>query len=284
MFSFVFQPKVYVVRWQVLLIIAMAVPYVLTFFQSLQLSIFFIKRSPPFFLTLWVHFVEACHTIGLGLLVFRVLPSIDNVTGLFILNGVCIVPAILNVFQTHRGLNRTLKTLTMVTDVCSIFMQLSVCFVPAILSNTNTDMNGLPWILPMSLFLVSLGYWESFIEAVSSKTRFFVWFQHGIRALRKTRPKVYVTTSLLKLFVLILTAVYSLPDSIDRQTYWKIFDRVPIGFSETGTSRILGAGRFESNLDLFHATREVFIPVIVQILSSCLCYYTGRVACKVFEN
>ncbi|CAF4370980.1 unnamed protein product, partial [Adineta steineri] len=43
------QPKEYIVRWQVLLLIAMCVPYVLTFLKSVQLSIFFIKRSPPFF-------------------------------------------------------------------------------------------------------------------------------------------------------------------------------------------------------------------------------------------
>ena len=32
----------------------MLVPYVLTFLQSLILSVFFVKHSPPFLLALWV--------------------------------------------------------------------------------------------------------------------------------------------------------------------------------------------------------------------------------------
>lgn len=44
----------YIIRWQAFLLIAMLVPYVFTFVQSLFLSIFFIKHSPPFLLALWV--------------------------------------------------------------------------------------------------------------------------------------------------------------------------------------------------------------------------------------
>ncbi|CAF2521477.1 unnamed protein product [Rotaria sp. Silwood2] len=81
------QPNPYIIRWQIFLVIAMGVRYLLTFIHSLQLLIYCIKRSPPFSLAIWVHFVEAYHTAGLSLLAFRILPSIDNVSGLIILNG-----------------------------------------------------------------------------------------------------------------------------------------------------------------------------------------------------
>ena len=259
----------------------MGVPYVLTFVHSLQLSVFCIKRSPPFLLAIWVHVIESCHTVGLSLLVFRILPSIDNVTGLFLLNGVCIVPAVMNLFSSHRGLNRTMKTITFVSDIASVLMQLCVCFIPWILPSKGSSSSGLTWLLPLALLLISMGYWESFMETRLSKKRAFLWFQHAIRSLKKSRPKIYVTASLLKLFVLVLTAVYSLPPSIDRKLYWQIFERIPIGYTEAGPRPLLGADRFDQQSDLFRVTYEVYIPLLVQVFSSCLCYYTGRIACKV---
>ncbi|CAF1396518.1 unnamed protein product, partial [Rotaria sp. Silwood1] len=103
-----------------------------------------------------VHIIEECHTAGLSLLVFRVLSSIDNVTGLFIFNSVCIIPAILNLLSSHRGLNRTMKILTFLMDIASVFMQLC---------------------LPLALFLISLGYWETFAQTRILKQKFFEWFQ-----------------------------------------------------------------------------------------------------------
>jgi chitin synthase len=205
----------------------------------------------------------------------------DNVSGLFILNGVCIIPAILNLFSSHRGHNRTMKMLIFLTDIGTVLMQLCVCFIPFILSIQEKISSGLQWQLPLALFLISLGYWESFTETRISKQRFFKWFQHGIRALRKTRPKIYVTASLLKIFVLISTAIYFLPQSIDKKLYLRIFDQIPIGYSDTNTRRVLGGGLFDEQEDLFRITYEVYIPLIVQIVSSCICYYTGRIACKV---
>ncbi len=225
--------------------------------------------------------MEACHTAGLSLLVFRILPSIDNVTSLFILNGVCIIPAVLNLFSSHRGLNKTMKTLTFLTDIGSVLMQLCVCFIPYILLTKEKTSNEVLWQLPLALFLISLGYWESFIETRVAKHRFFKWFQHGIRALKKTRPKIYVTASLLKIFVLVVTAIYCLPKSIDKKMYLRIFEQIPIGTNNINTRRVTGGGLFDEHEDLFRITYEVYIPLIVQVLSSCICYYTGRIACKV---
>lgn len=218
-----------------------------------------------------VHIVETCHTFGLSLLVFRILPSIDNVTGLFLLNGVCIIPAFLNLFSSHHNHNQLLKILTYLTDIASIFMQLSVFFIPYIVKTTEQTSTDLRWQLPLTVFLISIGYWESFAELNFSK-----WFQHNIKLLRKTRPKVYVTASLLKIFILVISAVYFLPKTINRNLYLQILQQVPIGDK---FHRELGL--FDEYDDLFRVTSEVYIPFFVQIISSCLCYYTGRIACKV---
>jgi len=155
-------------------------------------------------------------------------------------------------------------------------MQLSVCLIPYILKTTEQISNELRWQLPLSLFLISLGYWESFAEIRFSKKYFFKWFQHNVRLLKKARPKVYITASLLKIFVLITTAIWFLPKSINRNMYLHIFKQIPIGEK---FHRELGL--FDEQDDLFRITNEVYIPFFVQIFSSCICYYTGRIACKV---
>ncbi len=61
-----------------------------------------------------------------------------------------------------------------------------------------------------------------------------------------------------------------------------IFERIPIGLNnDVNIRRIVGGGIFDEQDDLFRITYEVYIPLIVQIISSCICYYTGRIACKV---
>jgi hypothetical protein len=172
-----------------------------------------------------------------------------------------------------------MKTLTFVIDIGSVLMQLSVFCIPFILQTTEKFSNALRWQLPLSLFLISLGYWESFAEIKFSKHHFFKWFQHSVKLLKKTRPKVYITASLLKIIVLITTAIYFLPKTIDRNMYLQIFKQIPIGENYK-----YGNGRFDEYEDLFRITKEVYIPFIIQIISSCVCYYTGRVACKVKRN
>jgi hypothetical protein len=150
-------------------------------------------------------------------------------------------------------------------------MQLSVCFIPYILKTTERISIEIRWQLPLSLFLISLGYWESFAEINS-----FKWLRYNIKLLKKTRPKVYVTASLLKILVLITSAIYFLPKTIDKKMYLQIFKHNSIGDK---FHRELGL--YDEEDDLFRITTEVYIPFLIQIFSSCICYYTGRIACKV---
>ena len=67
---------------------------------------------------------EACHTLGLCLFVFKVLPQFDIVRALLIMNAACIVPALMKLLLTKnkRG------PLSYVADVIALAMQCSVFF------------------------------------------------------------------------------------------------------------------------------------------------------------
>lgn len=169
-----------------------------------------------------------------------------------------------------------LRLLSLLTDIAAVLMQLSICFIPYLLPTGMKVPTELQWQLPLALFLISFGYWESFAELNRSKKSFFKWFQHSVRLLQKTRPKVYITASLMKIAVLITSAVYFLPNFIDKNLYSHVFHQIPIG--ET-FARQLNVD--DPQDDLFRIQRQVYIPFLIQIFSSCVCYYTGRIACKV---
>ncbi len=51
--------------------------------------------------------ILGCHTLGVALFVFKALPNVENMFGLFLMNALCIVPAILKViFASTRGMTR----------------------------------------------------------------------------------------------------------------------------------------------------------------------------------
>lgn len=78
------QPDMYKVRWGILLCTAISVPYTLSFLSCLQTILFSstdAKGSPKLLITLWVMFVEIAQTLGIVLMVFKVLPNVENVTG-----------------------------------------------------------------------------------------------------------------------------------------------------------------------------------------------------------
>lgn len=200
------------------------------------------------------------------------------------MNGVCIVPAFLNIFSSHRHLNKTMKTLTWLSDIATVLMQLSIFFIPYMVETKAPNPTSIRWQLPLALCLISLGYWESFAEIRPSKQHFMQWFHHGIRMMKKTRPKIYITASLVKMIVLILIAFHFSPDSINISTFREIFDHVPIGQNRNSDQRLMASGLFSEQTDLFRSSKEVYIPLLVQVISSCICYYTGRIACKVTKS
>ena len=70
--------------------------------------------------------VEVCHTLGVALFVFKVLPNVENMFGLFLMNALCIVPAILKViFASTRGMTRFKRFVTFLFDIIAIVCQLS---------------------------------------------------------------------------------------------------------------------------------------------------------------
>ena len=77
--------------------------------------------------------VESIHSFGLCLLLFRVLPCLDTVRCLLLMNALCSVPAIMRLFATKRSDDPRRKVTTAILDVLAVLMQLSA-YVIALVS------------------------------------------------------------------------------------------------------------------------------------------------------
>ena len=77
--------------------------------------------------------VETIHSFGLCLFLFRVLPCLDTVRCLLLMNALCSVPAVMRLFATKRSDDPRRKVTTAILDVLAVLMQLSA-YVIALVS------------------------------------------------------------------------------------------------------------------------------------------------------
>ena len=89
------QDEVERVGWIWCLFFAYAIPEVLTFLQSTRICFFKNVPKPTILQFLVVATAEILRTIGTGLLVFMILPSLDVVQGAMLTNCLCFIPGCL---------------------------------------------------------------------------------------------------------------------------------------------------------------------------------------------
>ena len=108
--------------------------------------------------------METLHTSGLALLFFTVLPDLDTVRAIMLTNAVLLVPGVLSIFRPKSSVKW--RKLTVIgIDVLAVIMQLvGLILWPVLNENWDNWYLENSWALPISLFLVSFGWWESFVD------------------------------------------------------------------------------------------------------------------------
>ncbi|XP_064608019.1 chitin synthase chs-2-like isoform X3 [Liolophura sinensis] len=131
------QGKEYRDRWVHLLICTICSPYLFTFFESLFKALFGNKPTPSVGNVVWILFVETIHSFGLCLFVFRVLPCLDTVRSLLLMNAFCSVPAILRLVATKRSEDPRRRMTTIILDFFAALMQISAFVIVLLSLRTN---------------------------------------------------------------------------------------------------------------------------------------------------
>ncbi|XP_012941255.1 chitin synthase chs-2 [Aplysia californica] len=225
-------------RWVYLLIGATIFPYIVTFVESVGKAIFGNLPGPSFFHMAWMLFIETVHTLGLCLFLFRVLPCLDTVRCLLLMNALCSVPAILRLFATKRSDDPKRKLATILLDVLALLMQLSAYLIvlasmksecvkspdpdpkPDAASSSsqgsawqNTySLSDMSWEIPLSLLLISVKWWENFCDNDLRIGCLYVPIKQFKDALHRCRTKCYILVSLCKIGVIFGLAFLLVPD------------------------------------------------------------------------
>lgn len=86
--------------WIWAIVISFSVPEIGAFMRSARLCFFKSFRSFRLYEFGLVCFIEISYVIGLSILAFKVLPSVDVVQGAMLTNCLCLIPGILGIFAS----------------------------------------------------------------------------------------------------------------------------------------------------------------------------------------
>lgn len=107
-------------------------------------------------------------------------------------------------------------------DALAIIFQVSGLFMWPIL----TDTRGIGWLLPLSAFLISCGWWENFVDS-SSPYALIRGLGNMRKGLTRTRYFTYALLSLWKMLVFFGTMLFSV---------WLLGYRIGNTFSQFSSS------------------------------------------------
>ena len=228
--------------------------------------------------------MEILQTLGTSLFIFKVVPNISNIDSLFVMNATCIIPLILKmIFSSSRGLTRLKKFVILSLDVLAICCQAGIglyYFTNSLLYKPNSkgkrmDYNGY-LLLYASTLLMSLGWWETYAEMRFTTNKFFLFIQDQINNLRKYRSKIYIIINPIKIILTFALGYYFLTQR-QKKHYMNFY--VPIMRNITNAQN--NDDQQKILIDIFTLNNGFHLPLLVNIISSALCYFSSRLACKV---
>ena len=151
--------------------------------------------------------IEAAHTLGVCLLLFRVLPQFDVVRSLMLMCATCCVPAILKLLLT-KG-NRNIATILL--DAVALLMQASALFLITLFyTRYRTPLPTPADVMQCvaGLLLVSVRYWENFVERDIGS----IPLRAFRTSLERYRCKIYLFASIWKICLTLAFAYLLVPN------------------------------------------------------------------------
>lgn len=266
--------------------------------------------------------IEVFHGFGCVLLVMRILPFISRtpfgpITCIGIMHSVCLVPALLAVFFSHKSFRSlkkaTCSLLVAFVDVLALVLEVCAVFAPVVIYCTDNVRSVLPldflknmpldgrsngellseatnkslvnstsgdpamtlcvepycnlyWQIPLSLFLISLKWWENFVGADRLCLKLF----QAKRVLHAMRTKLNLIVSTITILA-IIGSWYLLEYLQDRSkpSILKMLNLEADPKDESSMSY--------NSVD-FHILWAS--PSIVCVVCGLVCYYMSCLACK----
>ena len=189
--------------WLWCIFFAFAAPQVGSFLRSLRFCLFKFQHRPQILHFLFVCFMELCHTAGLAMLAFLVLPEMDSLRGLVLTAGLATIPSFLQMI-TRLGRDSEGKSKIswqwLLLDIPAILAQLSAAILWPTFQyvNDSTSNHEHAWAIPVAVVLVSCGWWEAYAEENLGGTVGKWLWQVKKEMLDKSRYFTYLIVTPLK--------------------------------------------------------------------------------------
>ncbi|XP_022241118.1 uncharacterized protein LOC106458718 [Limulus polyphemus] len=229
--------------------------------------------------------MESLHVLGLVLLLFVVLPDLDVIKAVMLTNCVCFMPAVFSLLSRYKGEDR--RSVKVILDIISIIAQATGFVVWPIV-----ELHKRSWAIPVAVFLLSLGWWENYIDK-RSPIKIIKKLSKVKDDLRRSRYFTYLFISIWKIIIIFCSMLALL--SLTMEHTAQVFRLFKQSFqSHMITVHQIRKSVLDSNfpdlptaspldeeivIDSFEMT-PIYVALI-QVSASLLCYVFGKFACKI---
>jgi chitin synthase len=229
-----------------------------------------------------VALAETLRTVGTGLLVFVILPSLDVVKGAMLTNCLCLIPGLLAVFSLQAETNGkpgpAYYVRQGINGLAVLFQVTGFIIWPALYYNRMPH----SLLLPLSLLLISCGWWENFITTTKIQA-----MQKFLRELKDSRYYTLLFVSLWKIacfFLIMLLATYINYESADSvgnlfSMFGASFSQRDISVTEVQTEAVTGQANTPHSVQAISSS--ALWVLLIHALASYICYITGKFACRI---
>ncbi|XP_048237709.1 chitin synthase chs-2-like isoform X3 [Haliotis rufescens] len=290
-------------KWIWSLILIICAPYFFTALSSVWKVIFKTTRPLKCVPLLVAFLIETLHTIGLVILVFYVIPSFEPLmAGLLMLN-VAIIPGLLKIFEAtdlnndessevvkYKEDGKVRICIRTIFDIFMVTLQCAVVVAWSYLAYTVKDSLLLAILIPVSLVLVSISWWDNYVHkkrkggSTESNGNCLARLK---RSIRKRGSKIYFLTSLWKIVLTIAlpAVIFSWGSNKCVRAFFvleptarncSVFEDITIADSAQEGAPTVSVPSCHPYLPFMVAT--------VNIVSSILCYKIGKSACKILAQ
>nr|AAL38051.2 chitin synthase [Manduca sexta] len=273
------------VAWMWAVLAAFAIPELGTLIRSIRICFFKSSKRPSFVQFMVVFIAESLHTIGMGLLFFKILPELDVIKGAMVTNCLCIIPAILGLLS--RNSRDSKRFVRVIVDMAAIVAQVTGFFVWPLLEN-----KPVLWLIPVSALCISLGWWENYVTRQSpiGIIKSLARLKDG---LNFSRYYTYRFMSIWKIFVFMMCNLFFIwLEGDEPSMFFQLFnagfgqhnivvEEVQIQLGGTVIPDLANITLTGDSIEVAAAYNSAVYVMLIQIFAAYICYIFGKFACKI---
>lgn len=196
--------------WVWMVFFVMIAPDVFTLLKSLKVTVFKRTKRPSLLAIVVMTTTSTIQVIGVAIFAYVVLPSIDSTIGLMFANSIFLVPVLclcLSRSDAHSNFIRIINYLALFVQLVTLaawyyFLKVDTHEMGS--SFGSRDNLGVVWCLPLSAILISIGFWENYVD---ENTAVFGGLARAKNLPKESRYGIYLFLSIWKCVIYLLAMV-----------------------------------------------------------------------------